>query len=151
MARTHPRKHPRACVRANTIRHTHTISCTYLLTQSSSCGSVHKADTRARHCSLSLDVFSSFPTSGYVLSFLTPSFFSKFLSVFLSPVFHLLFHLRAVRTIAVSGILKTWPIHCHLCRFISYMMGWVDVLLWSSTFEMVLGQNILNILRRHLF
>ena len=24
-------------------------------------------------------------------------------------------------------------------------MGWVDVLLWSSVFEMVLGQNILSI------
>ena len=29
------------------------------------------------------------------------------------------FHLRAVRTIAVCGILKMWPINCHLRRFIS--------------------------------
>ena len=97
----------------------------YLLTgtQSSSCGSAHKADTRACHCSLSLDVFSSFPQIR-LCSFISRSTvllqvsFCLPLTRFPSGV-----HLRAVWTIAVCGILKTWPIHCHLHRFISNVMS----------------------------
>ena len=106
----------------------------------------HKAETRARHCSLSFDVFSSFPQVR-LCSIISRS--TRLLHVsFGFPLTHFPsgVHLRAIRTNAVSGVLKAWPIHCHLRRFISNVMGCIDVLLWSSAFEMVLGQNILSIL-----
>ena len=60
-------------------------------------------------------------------------------------------HLMAILGIALGGILITWPIQVHLLHLITDMMGEVDVFRCSSTFEIVLGQYIFKILRRHLF
>ena len=54
------------------------------------CAEVHIRPTPEQATAVYLLMFSrASPRSGYVLSFLAPLFFSRFLSVFLSPVFHL--------------------------------------------------------------
>ena len=50
---------------------------------------VHRRPTPEYVTAVYLLMFSrAFPRSGNVLSFLAPPFFARFLSVFLSPVFH---------------------------------------------------------------
>ena len=61
-------------------------------------------------------------------------------------------HINAIRFgIASDGILITCPIQVHLLRLFSVIMDDVDVFRCNSIFEMVLGQNIFKILRRHIY
>jgi len=60
-------------------------------------------------------------------------------------------HLIATLVIDDSFILFTCPIHLHLRRLISTGMGTADILTCQFLFDMVFGQNMFNILLRHLF
>jgi hypothetical protein len=68
------------------------------------------------------------------------------LPLFLFPVG---VHLNATLGMEVGCIRHTWPIHVHLRLFISWDSVVVLVLLYSSSFEMVFGQKMRSILRRH--
>ena len=59
-------------------------------------------------------------------------------------------HRKPTLGIAVSFILLTCPIQCHIIRLISTDSGVVPVIWWSSVLEMVFCKQIPRIRRRHL-
>jgi hypothetical protein len=101
------------------------------------------------HACLSWDQCWTYP---HVQSFSFISFSTERLQVslglphFLVPVG---VHLNATLGMEVGCIRHTWPIHVHLRLFISWDSVVVLVLLYSSSFEMVFGQKMRSILRRH--
>ena len=59
-------------------------------------------------------------------------------------------HLNATFGMWSGDILKTWPNHLILCFWIWQLIGREFVLLYRSSLDILFGQNILHILRRHL-
>ena len=92
------------------------------------------------------------PKSIHVLSSPSRQIYSSSLSELFRPLF--LFpggvHLMATLGMALESILHTCPIHVHLLNLMTPDKGERPVLLYSSSLEIVLGQNILSILLRHL-
>ena len=59
-------------------------------------------------------------------------------------------HLRATFGIESCGIRRTWPNHLNLCFCIWVLIGDEFVLLYRSSLDILFGQNMLQVLRRHL-
>ena len=58
---------------------------------------------------------------------------------------------RAVLSIELVDIRRTWPSHCHLRFYMTSAIGLMPVRFLRSSLDIVFGQKILIILRRHLF
>ena len=59
-------------------------------------------------------------------------------------------HLRATFGIESCGIRRIWPNHLNLCFCIWVLIGDEFVLLYRSSLDILFGQNMLQVLRRHL-
>ena len=59
-------------------------------------------------------------------------------------------HLRATFGIESCGIRRTWPNHLNLCFCIWVLIGDEFDLLYRSSLDILFGQNILQVLLRHL-
>ena len=111
----------------------------------------HRASTRLFHRIRFCAVL--FAPSHVMLAFAN-SFSIDLLQVCLGrprPLLPCGFHSSAIREMLSGGFLSVWPIHRHFLRLICSSMGSSFVKFNSAALLMVFGQNILQMMRRHLF
>ncbi len=124
-------------------------SLLYLLTYSSSSPMGHKASMSTLHCIRSLAACWASPHDRFICS---SSCVTVLRQVVLGLPGFLLpggVHLKAIFVMRSCSILNTCPSHLRRLCVISLMMLQLPVFLYSSLLEILLGQKIWHIRRRH--